>query len=142
MKRIWVIALAIPVLCAWSVAGAKASLLPFDPEWTADQVRSLIIAGADVNEEDDNGWTPLMAAAMFSPRLDVIKLLIEAGANVNAEDRGRGRALEYAARRNPNVEIIRALIRADADMKSRGSSAATDLLVYWACENPNPDVIR
>ena len=54
---------------AWSVAHGQT-----------EATRLLIENGADVNIKDDNGSTPLHAAAVFG-RADVAKLLVENGAN-------------------------------------------------------------
>ena len=46
----------------------------------ADCVRLLIKAGSKVNQCDNDGWTPLMAAAAFAEH-KLVKMLLEAGAN-------------------------------------------------------------
>jgi ankyrin repeat protein len=43
-------------------------------------VRLLILAGAKVNQFDNDGWTPLMAAAAFAEH-KMVKMLLDAGAN-------------------------------------------------------------
>lgn len=53
-----------------------------------DVVEERLTAGADVNEADNAGWTPLYFAAMHGHEA-VVKVLIEAGAEVNkARDNG------------------------------------------------------
>ena len=44
-------------------------------------VRELIESGADVNEQDENGWTPLNFAA-GKGNMEIVKLLLEKGADV------------------------------------------------------------
>jgi ankyrin repeat protein len=44
-----------------------------------DSVRSALAAGGDVNERDENGWTPLMHAALEC-RAQIMHLLLEKGA--------------------------------------------------------------
>jgi ankyrin repeat protein len=44
-------------------------------------VRELIESGADVNEQDGNGWTPLNFAA-GKGNMEIVKLLLERGADV------------------------------------------------------------
>ncbi|MHC4160282.1 MAG: ankyrin repeat domain-containing protein [Planctomycetota bacterium] len=43
---------------------------------------TLIDGGADVNEKDDNGWTPLLKAIQRN-QVRIVKMLIEKGADVN-----------------------------------------------------------
>ena len=50
----------------------------------ADQVENLLDAGADVNFQDRDGYTPLHLASRRN-HLRVVKLLIDNGANVNLE---------------------------------------------------------
>ena len=52
-------------------------------------IKSLLSAGADVNEGNVHGWTPLHAAA-YSNRPDIAALLLEHGATPHAEARGAG----------------------------------------------------
>lgn len=55
LKRVLAVALIVVFLCSVSVASAAGSLLPFDHEWTAAEVRARIAAGARVNARDDDG---------------------------------------------------------------------------------------
>lgn len=50
-------------------------------ERNIDKVKKLCDAGAEINEQDDNGWTPLnYAAGKGDPA--IVELLLEKGANV------------------------------------------------------------
>lgn len=52
-------------------------------------IAALLEAGADVNEGNDRGWTPLHAAA-YSNQSQIAALLIRNGAALNAEAHGAG----------------------------------------------------
>jgi ankyrin repeat protein len=52
-------------------------------------IEALLAVGADVNDANDRGWTPLHAAA-YSNLPDLAARLIAAGANVEAEAHGSG----------------------------------------------------
>ena len=65
-------------------------------------VRSLLLAGADVNA--DNGH-PLWVAA-YRGRADVVRLLLAAGADASARDSG---ALRWA-RKNGHYDVARVLL--------------------------------
>ncbi len=53
-----------------------------------EDIKQQIAAGADVNENDEKGATPLHGAA-FTGRMEVVELLIANGADVNAKDKER-----------------------------------------------------
>lgn len=60
-----------------------------NPEAGLAMVRALLAAGADVNDANDRGWTPLHQAA-YSNRSDLAAALIQAGADLDAEAHGSG----------------------------------------------------
>ena len=49
-----------------------------------EQIRRMISNGADVNEEDERGNTPLRNAIVRSGNMEIVTLLVEAGADINA----------------------------------------------------------
>ncbi|HOB41730.1 MAG TPA: ankyrin repeat domain-containing protein, partial [Bacillota bacterium] len=95
MKRVLTAGLVASLLCLAFAASAAASLLPFDPEWTAAEVGYLVAAGAEVNARDENGWTPLMFAAAWAD-IETVSVLFEAGADVNASSTSGWTALMSA----------------------------------------------
>jgi ankyrin repeat protein len=60
-----------------------------DPESGVALVEAVLAAGADVNEANDRGWTPLHQAA-YSNQSAIAALLIERGADLDAEAHGAG----------------------------------------------------
>jgi peptidoglycan/xylan/chitin deacetylase (PgdA/CDA1 family) len=60
-----------------------------------EAVKQHLAAGADVNEKDILGGTPLHHAARFGQK-EVSELLIAKGADVNAKDKGDGTPLDWA----------------------------------------------
>jgi ankyrin repeat protein len=52
-------------------------------------IAALLAAGADVNEANDRGWTPLHAAA-YANQPEIASLLVEKGAALDAEAHGAG----------------------------------------------------
>jgi len=102
----------------------------------------LIQAGADVNELDKDGLTPLVAAA-WNGSTEMVSALLAAGADANAAE---GAALQSAAL-NGNLATVQALLEGGAQPDweadaSRGSAlfrAASEghvdvvhLLIHWA----------
>ncbi len=82
------------------------------------QIKALLAAGADVNEGNDRGWTPLHAAA-YSNQPEIAALLIANGAALDVEAHGAG-----------GTPLIVALFwghREAADLLGRHSAAPNNL---------------
>jgi len=60
-----------------------------DPHLGLAQVETLLAAGADVNDPNDRGWTPLHAAA-YANQSAIAAALIQHGADLDAEAHGSG----------------------------------------------------
>ena len=59
-------------------------------------ISELLTNGANVDERDRDGRTPLMQATI-NGRIDIMKLFLDSGANPNAQDKGGWSALHFAA---------------------------------------------
>ena len=99
-------------------------------------VKHLISAGADVNERNDIGSTPIIIGAVKESN-DCVKLLIQAGADVNHVNQQMESALAFSAYFG-NDELVSLLIEAGADMNIRNKSRETGLIQtakggYTAC---------
>ena len=74
-----------------------------------EKIKSLIAAGADINEKDNNGNAPLHYAVLLANE-DVIKLLIDSGADVNLKD-DQGHTALWWAKEQENTELTELLIK-------------------------------
>jgi ankyrin repeat protein len=84
------------------------------PYCSANVIKPLLDAGADVNARDIREMTPLMlAVASETQDLEVVRLLLKAGANVDAKSSVGETPLDWA-KKFGNQEVIAALIRAGA----------------------------
>ena len=97
------------ILAASDLASAKYNGYDLDVIKT---IRFLVKAGANVNTQDNDGWTPLIGAANAGS-IEAVKILIKAGANVNAQDNDKNTALSLA-KEVGNTEIVKLLIEAEA----------------------------
>ena len=125
---------------------------------SAETIKALIDAGADVNVKNKRGNTALMYAAGVNDNSEVVKALLDVGADVDVKDDHYGNtALMYAAMysgddtlqdlRNgfvdmvKNSEIVRALIEAGADVNVKNNRGNTALM-YEAMSRKNPEIVK
>lgn len=96
-------------------------------------VRALLDRGAPVNFLDENGYSPLMAAAMGN-RPETIRLLVQSGAEVDlaALPRGRTALIEAAWQEHP--EAVRALLDCGADPNCQDSICGTAISDTQCCD--------
>jgi ankyrin repeat protein len=103
------------------------------------EVRSLIAAGARLDDRDRDGNTALMLAAQYA-RNDSVKLLLDAGADVRLKNRDGRTALICAASSSGSFEeanlkeIVKALIASGADLNERDAQCMTALT--YAARSP------
>ena len=95
-----------------------------------DRVKFLVEKGADVNQPDPQGWTPLQNAAR--QRKDgMIKALIELGADVDRPDDSGMTPLIAAAMRD-HIPSIKVLIENGADIEQPGQEGFRPLALAIA----------
>jgi len=82
-------------------------------------LRLLIAAGADVNNRDREGQTPIFKAC--SQGAEAVHILAQAGANINAKDGSGQTALMSCS----NLSSVRAMIEAGADLTIRNADGLT-----------------
>src|SRR5690606_15826071 len=66
-------------------------------------VKVLIDAGAEVNAQDEEGWTPLMRAA-YDDDIEKVQILLFAGAELNARNNEGENAWDQTA--DPEIEDL------------------------------------
>ena len=72
--------------------------------------KALLGAGADINKQTNNGWTPLMAAA-YNGKIEVVRELLKRGAKKELKDRDGDTVSWFAERADSNKGEINALLR-------------------------------
>ena len=138
-RRTAVKSMALPLtLPALPAAAAEAPLVDAAARGELDRVRTLLGAGAPVEQRDARGRTPVLAATAGN-HLAVVRLLIEHGANVNAQDEQRDSAFLLAGA-SGFTEIVRATLAVGADIRSTNRYGGTALIP--ACERGHVDTVR
>ncbi len=99
-------------------AGATSWLCDMRIE-VADGVTICLDARAELGARDENGWTPLHAAAAWNGNPAVVAALLDAGADPKARDENGWTPLHAAAAWNENPSVVAALLDAGADPKAR-----------------------
>jgi ankyrin repeat protein len=75
----------------------------------ARAIQQLLTAGADVNAQDNDGWTPLHLAASHECS-EIHSILIDGGANIVAQDKFRQTPLHFAASES-STTLFRRLLK-------------------------------
>jgi ankyrin repeat protein len=147
MRRVWLIAILALAACE---AACGSALDPLPSDTMADQlgkaaargdtasVLELLENGADVNELDADGRTPVMAATRGN-HVDSVRALIEAGADVDIRDDRLDNPLLYAGAEGL-LDILRLTIDAGADPTLTNRFGGTALIP--ASERGHIEVVR
>lgn len=117
-----------------------------------ERVRKLAQAGADLDAQGTNGWTPLMVAAEVES-IEIALFLLESGANVNCAGLGGQTPLHVAVDASIDrtlqtggssgeepLEMIRALINGGARMDIKDANGRSAL--NWAEDYKSKKVIQ
>lgn len=110
------------------------------PDLTEKMVYDAIKQGADVNESDSLGWTPLHVVAQEGKNPKIMMALIKKGAFVNAMTKTGFTPLLSAAKHNPNPAFIKMLINAGADINAVDPDSKWGALEYAVAVN-SPEVV-
>lgn len=121
----------------WMWRGAEPAALDegaFRREW----IELLLSNGADPNEKDDHGNTPLHSAILLGDD-ESARLFIARGTDVNARNKSNIAALHHAAKDN-RAELASVLLAKGADVNARDNGGDTPL--HTAALHGQKDVIK
>ena len=102
------------------------------------KIKQFIVAGANLNTVQDDGWTALMLAAVFG-HSEIAEMLLAAGANPNARDKDGWTALMMAGNEGYS-EVVKVLLVAGANPFTVNYAGKTALKL--ADRNGYPEVVR
>ena len=108
---------------------------------TEEMVYDAIKQGADVNETDSVGWTPLHAVAQEGRNPKAMMALIKKGAFINAMTKKGTTPLLIAARYNSNPAFVEMLVNAGADIYAKSSWWGGNALELAVASN-SPEVVE
>ena len=103
------------------------------------EVKDAIIAGENVNGQDADGRTALMAACQGNSSVEMMQLLLSYGAKVNLTDNAGKTAFMYAAQYDTYEKVFRELLKAGALVNVKSNDGTTALML--ACENNKPEIV-
>ena len=83
-------------------------------------MKLLILAGTDLNIQEENGWTALMVAAQKG-HVECVKLLVQGGGDMNIRNKYGSTAL-LLARVEGHVDCVKLLIGEGADLNTWGEN--------------------
>jgi ankyrin repeat protein len=92
-----------------------------------DRIKYLIENGADVNQKDDFGWTPLLLATAKA-RSDIVKVLIDSDVDLNQRSSEGYTALMLAVI-GADREIIKMLLDANCALDVQDNEGRTALMI-------------
>ncbi|HBQ98221.1 MAG TPA: hypothetical protein DD761_06790 [Cyanobacteria bacterium UBA11691] len=98
----------------------------------------LIEANLNVNQGDEDGWTPLMEASAGG-YVELVKQLLTAGANANTPS-NEGITPLMAAAAKGHTEVVTLLVEQGADLKAKDKNSWTALI--WASAEKQSDMVN
>ena len=114
---------------SWDFSSVPFSVLRFHRKYqwpvrksheNPEIIEILLKSGANVNDKDQSGITPLFFSAANNKNPDIVELLIKYGAKINERD-NYGRTPLIAATNNLNPEVMIVLLKNGADVTLKDS---------------------
>ncbi len=104
-------------------------------------VKLLLEHGANVNQQNENGQTPLRTACIYA-NSDVVQILLKHGADIASInfEHSENLALLCDACKNGNTEVVKLLLEHEADFNIKDSFNSTPLLI--ACTKGNAEIVK
>jgi len=136
MKKI--ILILVPLLTISCFLERPDNLLTATRNLDYQKVKAYVLSGADINEKDHNGFTPLITAAYYG-NAPIAKYLCENGADVNLQTNDGWTALLYASFYGFE-DVVKILLKYNASVDIINKYGYTAL--WYAEKNKNEGIIK
>lgn len=134
MKKIWLLILLF--ICI-SCSSGGSNIIKATRDLDFKQVRIFINNGANINDKDSNGFTPLIIAAYYG-NAPIVKYLCENGASINEQEKNGFTALIYASYYGFD-DVVQILLQHNASLEIANKYGYTAL--SYAEKNNDQDII-
>jgi ankyrin repeat protein len=106
-----------------------------------EKIKTLLIAGEDVNLTNFNGNTPLYQALICNIGIDIMKILVKYGADINLSNKIKRSPLQTAIICRAGIDIIKFLVENGANVNHINLDHQTPLLLALNC-NAGIDIVK
>ena len=101
----------------------------------------LLCAHANVNQQDDKGFTPLMVVCdSDTANIDLVKLLVHSGADINVEEEETKATALLLAIMSGHTQIVQYLLDKGADINALSKDGHSSLMI--ACQYKHQDIVH
>ena len=122
-RNVMVLFILVSLLAACS-KGLPPSVMPAVMKADSKNVQTLLRKGANANEKDSRGMTPLMIAAERGDT-DIVQVLLAKGADVHEKEPRQGRTALLLAVANGHAPVMQAWLKKGADVKVNNDQGGT-----------------
>ena len=108
-----------------------------------DKVKEICLVKKHINEQDENGWSPLIKATYYN-QIEIVKLLLSIGADINVKNKNGTNLLMYAKEAYINSgdnTLFKLYIKMGLSEKSRDFNEH-DLLYYLSVDGLSMDSLQ
>jgi len=130
----FILAFVFSIFLIISGCASTTPLIKATKAGDSSAVQKLIDAGANINEQDNKGYTALFHAIEYG-RSEIVKSLISKGANIEQKDLEGLTPLAYAIKYDRNADIIKLLINSGANIYAKTPEGETPLAMLLSLKS-------
>ncbi len=135
MKRNnFILAFVFTIFLIISGCASTTPLIKATKAGDSSAVQKIIDAGANINAQDNKGYTALFHAIEYG-RSEIVKSLISKGANIEQKDLEGLTPLAYAIKYDRNADIIKLLIKSGSNIYAKTPEGETPLAMLLSLKS-------